>query len=301
MDIELTFSNGKIMRLSQLGFDVRDIIISSINMETYSSNIEGRHGRVDYGADYRDRTISVPFYFKPYDLHDFAHARDELFEYLTGAEGFYLRELRKNKREDYKFVKPTRDSIAILEKYTGDYVNGKRYFVRLRNVITIDQQESYAKGTLEFETVALPFAETFYTTMQLNNTGFSETEGYGLVDGINTDYDKYKFTTNDFYVWNAGNVDVEPESMYLKITLKGVTSTDILSISNYTNGSVYYHRPSLNNATIVIDGLDVKVNGVNALRDTGLSFLKVSKGRNQFNIKKCTFESIEFDFRFYYK
>lgn len=302
MDIEIVTKSNKKFRLSDIGMEATDFIAGSIKHEVYSSSIEGRHGLVDYGADYRDRTITVPFIFYPQELHDFAHGRDELFEYLTGTDSFYIRELRRPRRKQYEFVKPIKTDLPQKVKQTDDeYVNGKQYLVRLSSVIELDQSHSSATGKLEFTTTMLPFAETRYTTMQLNSQGYDEnTDLHGTADNIDFDNTKYVFTESRFNVFNAGNVAVEPESMYLKITVKGINAPNNFSIRNRTTGRTLTVNKAVT-GTLVINGIDVKLNNINVLRDTNLTFINIAAGMNDFEISGGTFGSIEFDFRFYYK
>src|SRR5699024_11685806 len=80
----------------------------------------------------------------------------------------------------------------------------------------------YGEITINARTVDNPFWVSLYTTKELNDTGYDAiVEKYGLVDSINSDNTKYKFTESNFSIWNAGNVTVEPETVYLKITATG--------------------------------------------------------------------------------
>src|SRR5699024_11407794 len=64
----------------------------------------------------------------------------------------------------------------------------------MTNVIEPNQDSMNAEVELEFETVGLPYAETIYTTKELNDSGYDAIVAkYGLVDGINQDYTKYAF------------------------------------------------------------------------------------------------------------
>src|SRR5699024_736278 len=158
MDVEITKKNGETFRLSEYDVQAQDFNVSSIElMPTYGS-IEGRSGTVDYGADYGGRTISVPFYLRAYDMHDYPLLRDELFSLVTTKESFYIRELRR----PYEFT-PCDDG------YDDRYVGGKRDLVRLSNVIDLDQQRTYGFGEMVFETTDLPFAESIGTSADIDD------------------------------------------------------------------------------------------------------------------------------------
>src|SRR5690606_40195154 len=97
MDVEITKADGNKTKLSDIGVEVRDFIVSSIELRPIYSSIEGRSGHVNMGADYGARTITVPFYFKAGDLHGVVLSRDELFGLVTEAEPFLVREMRRVK------------------------------------------------------------------------------------------------------------------------------------------------------------------------------------------------------------
>src|SRR5690625_7011251 len=97
MDVEITKKDGTKTKLSEIGVEVRDFIVSSIELRPIYSAIEGRSGHVNMGADYAARTITVPLCFKAGDLHGVALSRDDLFGLVTEAEPFYLREMRRLK------------------------------------------------------------------------------------------------------------------------------------------------------------------------------------------------------------
>lgn len=88
MDVEITKLNGESFRLSEHDVTVRDFVVGSPTINPVYSQIEGRHGRVDMGATYGTRSISVPFYYKAADIHDVALLRDELAGLAVSAEPF---------------------------------------------------------------------------------------------------------------------------------------------------------------------------------------------------------------------
>ena len=157
MDVEITKKNGKTFRLSEYDIQAQDFNVSSIELLPTYGSIEGRSGTVDYGADYGSRTISVPFYLHAYDMHDYPLLRDELFSLVATKESFYIRELRR----------PS-EFTTCDDGYDDRYVGGKRYLVRLSNVIDLDQQRTYGFGEMVFETTELPFAESIGTSADID-------------------------------------------------------------------------------------------------------------------------------------
>lgn len=294
MDLEIIKDNKSYL-LSDYDIHVQDIRVSSIPLITNRQEIDGFPGSLDYGSYYGDRPITVDFYIKARDDHDYPHLRDLLFELLVDTKPYYIREVRTTgEYEDDSYCK---------QKKVESYVNGKQYHVAVNNTIDLDQVMKVGFGTIEYLTSGLPYAESIYTTKELNDTGYSSlVEKYGLVDGINSDNTKYKFTESNFTVWNAGNVTIEPETMRLLIRINGITPSDGFSIENLSTSEKITYNKKLNFKTsYIIDGINFTRGGiVNEFRDTNKKFISLKPGEN--NIKVTgEFASIEFDFRYYYK
>src|SRR5690625_4088650 len=145
---------------------------------------------------------------------------------VATKESFYRRELRR----------PS-EFTTCDDGYDDRYVGGKRYLVRLSNVIDLEQQRTYGFGEMVFETTELPFAESVYTTDYIDKNGIpSGWRGMGL---DNMDVPSYKFpvyavteqfllpffsTKNStsegyFRIYNAGNVPIHPFEQELKISV----------------------------------------------------------------------------------
>ena len=216
MDVEIVKSNGQKFRLSDYGV-VQDFVVNSIDRSVTRESVDGRKGSVDYGTNIGDRSISVPMIFKASDLHDYAHLRDELFGILDDDDPFYIREMRRKDYLQYEFVdfgQPPSWSSGV----ENEYVNGKQYKVRLDSSISPEQWDDKPNGdiTIEFVTSGLPFAESIYTTLELHDSGFAHSaEKYGLVDNIDDEKVKYRFTPESDYqpnlisltqsAWEVGN------------------------------------------------------------------------------------------------
>ena len=293
--------DGKKVKLSDLGVIVKDFIVSSVEFEEHHEDIEGMAGGVDNGVSIGRRSISVPITFKSQDLLDFPLLRDELFDLFHPSGFIYVQEMRRPKNLAYDFV-----DFGQKPKYEDGtenvLVGGKRYKVRIASPFDFEQFKTYGSTVLEFKTVGLPYSESVYSTRELNDTGYDAlVEKYGLVDGINSDNTRYKFTQSNFTVWNAGNVTVAPEQMYLQISVHNVTSDKDFTIRNKTTGEEFIYRKSLNQQPIYIDGMSTKVYQANIFRDTNKRFISLAPGENDFEILNGTFNRIDFDFRFYYK
>ena len=289
--------DGKKVKLSDLGVIVKDFIVSSVEFEEHHEDIEGMAGGVDNGVSIGRRSISVPITFESYDLLDFPLLRDKLFDLFHPSGYIYVQEMRRQKTLSYDFV-----DFGQKPKYEDGtenvLVGGKRYKVRIASPFDFEQFKTYGSTVLEFKTVGLPYSESVYTTKELNDSGYSAlVEKYGLVDGINSDNTKYKFTDSNFSIWNAGNVTVGPETMYLKITATGTNG--VLEIRNKTTGDTFKVNAAFG-GDLVIDGMSTQLNGVNVFRDTNKKFISLSSDKNDFEVIG-QFTDITIDFRFYYK
>ena len=289
--------NGKKVKLSDLGVIVKDFIVSSVEFEEHHEDIEGMAGGVDNGVSIGRRSISVPITFKSHDLLDFPLLRDTLFDLFHPSGYIYVQEMRRPKNLAYDFV-----DFGQKPKYEDGtenvLVGGKRYKVRITSPFDFEQFKTYGSTVLEFKTVGLPYSESVYTTKELNDTGYDAlVEKYGLVDSINSDNTKYKFTERNFSIWNSGNVTVEPETMYLKITATGTNG--VLEIRNKTTGDVFKVNAAFG-GDLVIDGMNTQLKGTNVFRDTNKRYISLASGKNEFEVIG-QFTDITIDFRFYYK
>src|SRR5699024_2349944 len=81
------------------------------------------------------------------------------------------------------------------------------------------------------------------------------------IDGLGTDIlprVRRPNVTNSFTVYNAGNVTVEPESMFLEIRLRYATIQEKLTIRNKTTGDEFEFSNTQNELHIGILGLNVR-------------------------------------------
>ena len=147
------------------------------------------------------------------------------------------------------------------------------------------------------------FWESKYTTLELHDSGYSATaEKYGLVDNIDDEKVQYRFTSNNFTVYNAGNVTVEPESMMLNIIVNAVQSTNNFTIRNKTTGEEIILKRASTGSHFRIQGMVIGLGGItNIFRDTNRRFISLAPGDNQFEILNGTFEEIRFEFKYLYK
>src|SRR5699024_2029464 len=188
---------------------------------------------------------------------DFRLLRDEVFATFDVGSAFYVAESDVPSR----VLK-----VVVDESYIPDRLT-----------------EEYADFDINCRTLDSVFWESKYTTLELHDSGYSAiAEKHGLVDNIDDEKVQYRFTENNFTVYNAGNVMVEPESMMLNIIASAVQSDNNFTIRNKTTGEeVVLKRASAGHA-FRIHGMVISLGGItNIFRDTNRSFISLMTGDNQ--------------------
>ena len=254
-----------------------EIFVGSVGKDRYTDKAEGRGGVVDYGFDYTDRPVSLFLRIKAADAADFRLLRNEVFATFDVGSAFYVAESDVPSR----VLK-----VVVDESYIPDRLT-----------------EEYADFDINCRTLDSVFWETKYTTLELHDSGYSATaEKYGLVDNIDDEKVKYRFTESNFTVYNAGNVTVEPESMLLNIIVNAVQSDNNFTIRNKTTGEEIILKRASTGSHYRIQGMVVSLGSItNIFRDTNRRFISLVPGDNQFEILNGTFEEIRFEFKYLYK
>ena len=254
-----------------------EIFVGSVAKNRVTEEVDGRSGVVDYGFNYTDRPVSLFLRIKAADAADFRLLRNEVFATFDVGSAFYVAEADVPSR----VLK-----VVVDESYIPDRLT-----------------EEYADFDINCRTLDSVFWETIYTTLELNDTGYdAAAEKYGLVDGIDDEKVKYRFTENTFAVYNAGNVTVEPESMYLELLFYYCTIPDgKMTVKNLTTGDVLEINSVENRMHIKQSGMKLTIGAVQRFRDTNRRFISLAPGDNQFEITGATFDEARFDFKYYFK
>lgn len=254
-----------------------DLLVSSIEKERKEQSIDGVPGVVDYGFNYKGREVKMNFMTEHYHgTFDHRLQRDEIYNLFDSYPFLYV----SDDTVPSRVLKITIDGSFTPERY------------------------GYWYSTFEVDAriTGLPFWQTKYTTQDIEKDGYSAiAEKYGVADGINLDYLPYKFTSNEFTVWNGGNVTVDPRNMMLKINLINVTTTGNLTIENITTGEKFIYKEAISKKNLSIDGTKVLIGTANKLRDTNRKFISLVKGINKLKITKGAFDGVTVDSPFYFK
>lgn len=286
-------------KLTGTSLEVLSFMSSGIKKRTGSEYSDGRPGRINYHSEDEYRTITLTLQATAEDMHDITHLRDAINELFDGE--MFIREMRiKDIKVEYEHPG---QRTGELQLEAPEYVNGKQIKVAMVNSPEIDDTTLVSTFTVEFETTELPYFETIYTTLELHDSGYSATaEKYGLVDNIDDEKVKYRFAESNFTVYNAGNVTIEPESMFLEITINGFIPTGLLKVENKTTGDVFtYDRIMSVPTNLKISGINVFRGVVNEFRNTNRRFLSLRPGSNEFEVTGVDFDEVRLDFKYYYK
>ena len=260
-----------------------DIFVSSLQKERTTQTVEGVHGLIDFGAEYRDREIKLELLLISADTQDYRLQRDEVYALL--------------------------DDVAYVSE---EYQAGKRYSIRIDESYIperFDNNQTFATAEINCATVGLPFAESIGTTQDIEKNGIdANDERWGVGQGIITEIDSQRYTVTtpsetEFIIYNAGNLPIIPFHQYLKITFQNVIgSTEQLRLFNQsTQTYVHITEQVKNDDIIVFDGPTVTKNDQQYFRKTRRTFIELKQGWNRFVLYHCDSATIEFDFRFYYK
>ncbi|WP_020006220.1 phage tail domain-containing protein [Salinicoccus albus] len=285
-------------QLTGSSLEVLSFVVGGIGQsQHFNDSIDGR-SRLFAGSEDKYRKITLNVRAVSYDIHDIAHLRDAVNNLFSGE--YYVRE-KRIKSVDVEYESPG-EKTGDLDLGESYYVNGRQYKVTKVNVIETEDLTD-ANFTVELETTDLPYAGSIYTTLELHDTGYSATaEKYGLVDNIDDEKKQYRFTENEFMVYNAGNVTVEPESMMLNIFVSYVQSSGDFTIRNITTGEEIILKRESNGSHFRIQGMVISLGSItNIFRDTNRRFISLAPGDNEFEVSGGSFSQISFDFKYLYK
>ena len=167
-----------------------DIFVSSVNKRRLTEEFEGRSGTLNYGYDYGERSVDLSLWLEAHDTIDYRLIRNELYAFFDTHDVFYIEETRVPSR----VLK-----VTIDESYIPERIN-----------------QTHSSVEISCRTLDSVFWESKYTTLELHDSGYSATaEKYGLVDNIDDEKVKYRFTPQTDYIpnlipltqsgWEVGN------------------------------------------------------------------------------------------------
>ncbi|MHD0382807.1 phage tail family protein [Staphylococcus simulans] len=255
-----------------------DFFDSSVEKERLTGNVEGIPGLVDYGFDYKSKDAKMTFWVThQFEEYDYFLMKSELEALLDSHTFFYI--IRN-------------DLPSRMLKITVDV---KFQPERIINSV-------YATLDIDCNVSGLPFWRTKYTTQDLQRDGYNATvEKFGMADGIHIDYLNYTPTTNEFSIWNGGNVTVDPRNMFLNIRFLYATSNGTVTLENLTTGEKFEFYRQFSNTHLNLFGAKVMLGSTNWLRESNRKFISLAPGENKFKVSNVSHQGISFEFPFYFK
>lgn len=262
--------NGQTYHLEDYGIDVLDFEVDAPEADIEKEYVEGRNGWVDMGATFKGRTMRADFYLKNVG-YEFALVRNEIFKIFRSNDPFYLIDLRER---------------------------GKRWLVRANNYPIKQLTKNQGEFSIDFKS-SKSYAESVGTTL----TPFTfDAEVWGVGMGlIDADEMEYEHTTNEFDIYNAGVVAIDPVEDDLKIKFTG--ASEGLKIENKTTGDVFEYYGQTNDSDVLeLNGVEVLLNGINVLGNSNMELITLAEGFNEFLISGSSGAfNITFEFRFKYE
>ncbi|GAA8615743.1 hypothetical protein oki184_14720 [Helicobacter pylori] len=262
-----------------VGVKPLDFLVSSIEKERYTEEVKGIPGLVDYGFDYKSRNdCTLNFFLRHFnDEYDFHLLISELNAFLDGHPYFYV------SRNDL----PTRMlKITVDSSYTPERILGSMY-AKIEVPVNISDR---------------PFWRTKYTTQDIEKNGYNATvEKFGMADGVHIDHLTYTPKTNEFSIWNGGNVTIDPRHFDLSIRILYGTSNGDVTIENVTTGEKFIFKRQFVNTHLNLFGAQVLLGNTNWLRESNRKFISLVPGENKIKVSNVEHQGVSFDFPFYFK
>lgn len=261
-----------------------DIFISSIDKERIEERLEGSNKTINYGSTYNKRDVELRLLLKAKDTQDYRLLRNAVYAMFQKGDELYVSE---------------------------EYERGKRYLITVDERFIperFDNNQRFANATINCNKTELPFAESIGTTQDIQRDGINFDSGlWGFGMGLLVDEESHKYTHevekgDTFLIYNAGNVPIHPFEQELRIDISNVyRSTNFFELNNLTNGSTFKVTEQVSIADVItIDGANIWINNLEALRRTNRKYIQLDPGWNVFSIDGADSAEIVFDFPFYY-
>lgn len=171
----------------------------------------------------------------------------------------------------------------------------------------------YAQATVKLKKIEIDYGISHFTTLDLHNkkVRFDGSWSFGMnLKGMATsDNTKYIFSENEpIKFYNGSDVPFKNISNpFFKVVIRIKTATLKLTLyDDYGNAFIYNNKGVEADAlksgdVLVLNGVNVELNGRNVLNKTNKRFLKTNTDINKWRILEDFNYEIEFDFRYIYE
>lgn len=266
--------NGEVVDLfKDAGIIVSNFDPYSPKPNTFREYINQRDGFEDYGTVYDGRRLEIRGGYIAKDSYDYRLVRNEIFRLFDSREYFYI---------------------------INDAEPSKRWYVKYDSPYSFKRTGNVGQFNIELFSNS-PYAESVGTT--LDGINF-DSELWQIGQGLPLDETPvYEHDTTTFRIFNAGDKDIDPRELPLKITFAGGANN--LKIINHTTDETWnYYVPTNDWDQITLDGIKATLNGgISIFSDTNRELITIKQGWNDFEVtgvNSGTSFLISFDFRFYY-
>ena len=256
------------------------------------------HSAEKYGLVDNIHDEKVEYRFTP-DLA-YTHFASSLFEngsmYLSNGKNADGNNTLGRLKSNYSVSKNRKYWLELSD--TSGTVNYIRIFHYDSSGNMIDHERTsdiYGDGSTKYEFTAL--GESIRFLIYANGSAQVNVDGIGSATKISLS--RYGSNAN-FNVYNAGNVTVEPESMFLHIFVASTTG-DSITIENNTTGETFTLNRNMSARHIQVNGMVVTDGTAQVFRNTNKRFISLAPGDNSITVTGATFNEIRFNFKYYYK
>ncbi|MDT0163816.1 phage tail family protein [Bacillus sp. AG4(2022)] len=261
---------GYPLELKEIGIFPLKLEMNSPSPRIETEEIQGRDGQIHLGTTYSARSMRAQFYIESRDSVNFNWLRSEVFRLFDSKRTFHIRD-KGNSKIRWEVRTAASYSIERLSRTVGTFV--------------VDLISDY------------PYGESAGSTL---NPFTLDSEYWQIGQGLPMEDLQYVHSTNSFNIFNAGDVEVDPVIVPLKIEFKG-ESENLKILNRTTNEEWQYNGSSSPNDVLTLDGIRSLKNGVSVFKDTNKKLLSIAKGLNSFEVEGAIGNFIiSFDFRFYY-
>ena len=142
-----------------------------------------------------------------------------------------------------------------------------------------------------------------YSLYRSDGTYSNDLDGvqFGMNLHENEDQYNYHFTTNNFRVYNASDIQVDPFGQKHDLKIISKFKGNSMKITNNTNGSEWsYTKASNGEESIVLDGINTTLNGIPASANTDYGNIILDTGWNDIAVTGADSVDITFSFPFIY-
>jgi hypothetical protein len=177
--------------------------------------------------------------------------------------------------------------------------NAGKVYSKCKLAVPIDySEEPGSMIPIEFEVIdASPFVLSEYDTL----AGVTDANKFPLPTKVDASVNpQYVHDTNTFYIYNFGDIEIDPRVDDLLIDYVGPSS--FLKIENTSTGDIFqYNGTTGSTQSLKLDKLRVTKSGISVFGDTNRKAIKLKPGRNTFQLTGTTNPfTISFKFKFKY-